>query len=460
MEKFHQYSIRLGFSSQDAEKIKIAGLKKYISNQLSAKNELTEPMFISDSPKTSEALRVLRETLENDDKPDHNINQYLNEKNLSWKAFLVERYYTTENPLREKINLFFQNHFVVTCQSVRFPYWIYLHYKTINDYSTGNYKILVKEMLYSNAILKYLDNQQNKKGSVNENLGRELLELFTLGEGNYTETDIKNAALALAGLGYGEEKGKYRKAATDNSVKMFLGKSGDFDVIDIVDIIFEQKSTAEYLSEKVLKWFFYDNPGKELVTEYASVLRRLNYELAPFFQTLLEKECLKNVTGTQIKNPLQWSIQVFKDLNLQPNYQLLVMFLKSQSMDLYDQPNVKGWKGGQDWMTSQIFTSRNQLIDFLIDGNPQMERQFKRRIEKIDGSTFSFKPDLVVKNAKSAYTIINELVSKTVYESNKQMDAELDEVLKYDFDPESENAKQSILNVYQYLAKSPEFQII
>ncbi|MDA3613968.1 DUF1800 family protein [Polluticaenibacter yanchengensis] len=460
MEKFHQYSIRLGFSTQEADKIKSVGLKKFITHQLNAKNDLAEPMFISDSPKTSQALKELREKLEADDKPDHNINQYLNEKHLFWKAFLVERFYTTENPLREKINLFFQNHFVVTCQSVRFPYWIFLHYKTINDYSIGNYKTLVKEMLFSNAILKYLDNQQNKKGSINENLGRELLELFTLGEGNYTEADIKNAALALAGLGYGDEKGKYRKAATDNSVKTFLGKSGDFDALDIVDIIFEQKSTAEYLSEKVLRWFFYDTPKKELVTEYANILRQSNYELAPFFQTLLEKECLKNDTGTQIKNPLQWGIQVFKDLNLQPNYQFLVMFLKSQSMDLYDQPNVKGWKGGQDWMTSQIFTSRNQLIDFLIDGNPQMEKQFKRRVEKIDGSTINFKADLMVKNKKSAYTIINELASRTVYETNKQMDADLDEVLKYDFDPQSENAPQSILNVYQYLAKSPEFQII
>jgi uncharacterized protein (DUF1800 family) len=119
---------------------------------------------------------------------------------FEWKAFILKRCHETDLPLREKINLFFQNHFVVTLQSVKVPYWIYKYYETLHTHSLGNYKTLVKEIVYSNAMIKYLDNQQNRKGNINENLGRELLELFTLGEGNYTENDIKNTALALAGL--------------------------------------------------------------------------------------------------------------------------------------------------------------------------------------------------------------------------------------------------------------------
>lgn len=216
----------------------------------------------------------------------------------------MQRCLETEIPLREKINLFFQNHFVVTLQSVRLPNWIFLHYQAINQNAVGNYKTLVKEMVYSNAMIKYLDNQQNKKEKINENLARELLELFTLGEGNYTENDIKNTALSLAGLTFGENKAAYRKFIKDNSVKTVFGKSGNFTIDEVIDVIFEQINTAYFLAEKVLKWFFFDNPSKELVLKYGDLLKEKQFELKPFFQEMFEQEGKNENGGNQIKNPL------------------------------------------------------------------------------------------------------------------------------------------------------------
>lgn len=458
MEINHLNSLRLGFSTKQSNLIETKGIVNFIDRQLNAKNALEEPNFISQSPKNIKDIQALRKKAETEDK--ENIAKEIIKLNFEFKAFVIKRSNESENPLREKINLFFQNHFVVTLQSVRVPFWVYKHYETINNYSLGNYKTLVKEIVYSNAMIKYLDNQQNRKGKVNENLGRELLELFTLGEGNYTENDIKNTALALAGLTFGEEKGMYRPILKDNSVKTVFGKSGNFTIDDVIDIIFEQKNTANFLAEKVLKWFLYDNPSKELISKYGKVLIDNNFELKPFFNMLFLEECKKPKGGNQIKNPLIYLLQVHHDLGITPNYKLIAFLLKNQAMDIYDQPNVKGWKGGKDWLTAQIYADRNEFIDFVIDKNKKFGKILNQRLEKFDAGIFDLNPQLKIKNKTNSKTILEELTNKMVFETNSEMNQELNELLKYDFDPNAENASQKILRVYQYIAKSPEFQII
>ena len=453
-------SLQLGFSSKQATDIQKKGISNYINEQLNAKVNLNAPDFIINSPKNLKELRALRNEADKGGKAVENIAKDLIKLSFNWKSFVLKRCYESDFPLREKINLFFQNHFVVTLQSVKVPYWIFKHYQAINDYSLGNYKALVKEMVYSNAIVKYLDNQQNRKGNINENLGRELLELFTLGEGNYTENDIKNTALALAGLTFGEEKGQYRPFLKDNSNKTVFGKSGNFIIDDVIDIIFEQKNTPYFLAEKALKWFFYDNPSKDLIVKYGDILKNNQFELKPFFNKMFIDECLINQSGNQIKNPLIYLFQIHNDLNLNPNYKLLAFILKNQAMDIYDQPNVKGWKGGKDWLTSQIYADRNQLIDFIISGNKKYEKILNKRLEKFDIGVIDFNPVLNIKNKTNAKSILDELTQKMIFEVNEEMQLELNQLLKYDFDPKQENADKNILRVYQYLAKSSEFQII
>ena len=460
METLCLNALRFGFSTKDTVKIEKLGLSKYISNQLNAKIDLVEPKFINESPKSLAELRELKQSVDKGVNDSEKVAKKLIKINFEWKAFLVERFFETAYPLREKINLYFQNHFVVTLQSVNVPYWIFQHYQSINQNSTGNYKTLVKEMVYSNAMIKYLDNQQNRKGKINENLARELLELFTLGEGNYTENDIKNTALALAGLNFGESKGQYRPFLIDTSSKTVFGKSGNFTIDEVIDIIFEQKNTPYFLAEKVLKWFFYDNPTQDLIYKYGNLLKDKQFELKPFFQEMFEQEGKNEKGGNQIKNPLIYFAQIHYDLQLTPNYKLLAFLLKNQKMDIYDQPNVKGWKGGQNWLTSQIYADRNQFIDFVIDGNKQFEKTLNKRLEKFELGTISYNPKLKILNQKNAQTILNELTQKMLFEANEDLKQELNQLMKYDFDPKAENAEKSMLKVYQFLAKSPEFQII
>lgn len=461
MDIHHLNSLRLGFSTKQASTIERKGIARYIQDQLSIYQNITEPEFLTTSPKSLQEIQTLKKDAEVNGQAKATIVKEINRLGFEWKAHILKRCYETENPLREKINLFFQNHFVASLQTVKLPYWIFKYYQTINSHSLGNYKTLVKEVVYSNAMIKYLDNQQNKKGKINENLGRELLELFTLGEGHYTENDIKNTALALAGLSFGEEKGQYRQLIKDNSTKTVFGKSGNFIIDDVIDIIFEQKNTPYFLAEKALKWFFYDNPPQELIIKYGNVLKKNNFELKPFFQSLFTDECKETKGGHQIKNPLTYYFQVHNDLNLTPNFKLVAFLLKNQSMDLFDQPNVKGWKGGRDWLTSQIYADRNQFIDFIINSNNKYQIQLMKKLERFDiGIIDLMNPKLNIKSKLSPKSILQELTETMIFQTNDDMQAELDQILKYDFDPNAENANKSILRAYQYLAKSPEFQII
>jgi uncharacterized protein (DUF1800 family) len=461
MDINHLNSLRLTFSTKASPKIESLGLNGYIESQLKETVSLKEPDFIANSPKTLAEINALKKSTKKGSKEGKkNLSQELAQINFKWKAYILERCNGADSPVQEKINMFFQNHFVVTLKAVKLPYWIFKYYETINTHALGNYKTLVKEIVYSNAMIKYLDNQQNQKGKINENLGRELLELFTLGEGNYTESDIKNTALSLAGLSFGKEKGAYRPKLKDNSNKTVFGRSGNFKIDEVLDIIFEQPNTPYFLAEKLLKWFFYDNPSQVLVTKYGDILKQHNFELKPFFKILFTEECQNPTGGNQIKNPLTFLLQVHHELELSPNYKLMAFILKNQAMDVYEQPNVKGWKGGKDWLTSQIYTDRNQFIDFVIDRNPRFEKNLNKRLEKVDAGKISFVPKLKLKNTSSAYSILEELTQQMVFETNADMLSELNQLLTYDFDPKAENAIQRVLRVYQYIAKSPEFQII
>ena len=459
MDQHHLIALRLGFSTRQASIVKQLGLSDYIIGQLNATVSVPEPIFLTDAPKNIKEFRAFRKEMANE-ADEQALAKEIIKKNLEWKVYLLKRCFETTTPLREKINLFFQNHFVTTLKGVKMPYWTYTYYKTINQYALGNYKTLVKEMVYSNAMIMYLDNHQNRKGATNENLARELLELFTLGEGNYSESDIKNTALALIGLTFGEEKGMYRPMLKDNSIKTFLGVSGNFTIDDVIDLIFEQPTTAYFITEKVLKWFFDDNPSPQKIKRYGDYLKQQKFELKPFFQYLFENECEADKGGTQLKNPMVYIFQVHHDLNMEPNYRLMVFWLKNQGMDIFDQPNVKGWKGGKDWLTAQIYADRNQMIDFIISGNSIYAERLSKRLEKLEIGKLSFRPRLALEHLMSAKTILEELTDRMVFATNEDMWTELHQLLKYDFDVKAENASKNILNVYQYLAKTPEFQII
>ena len=263
------------------------------------------------------------------------------------KAWWIDKMIESEFPLREKMTCFWHNHYVSTFQKVKVNYWIFQHNQILRENAFGNFKTLTKEIIKSNAMVRYLDNTDNRKDKLNENLSRELLELFTLGIGNYTEEDIKNGAKGLAGLGIGEENAVYRKIFEDNESFVYFGKKGNFKIDEMIDIIFEQPNIPYLITRKILKWFIYDNPKEELVRYYGDYFKKMNFEIKPLLTKIFTEEFAKNNAGSKIKNPLEYSLQLMNELNVEnPNEKLIAIFSKRTRNGFVQSAQCKrlGWR--------------------------------------------------------------------------------------------------------------------
>ena len=466
MNKGHLWSLRLGFSGKQGNEIEKNGIKNFVQKSIQAKFSNEIPEFLKEEPKTIAELRTLRQSIKNADSDEQ--KKFLREqikKGVELKSWWIDRIQKEEMPLREKMVCFWHNHFVTTLQKVKSSYWIYQQNYLIRENAFGNFKQLTKVMIQTNAMVRYLDNIDNKNDKINENLSRELLELFTLGIGNYTEDDIKNGAKALAGLGLGEIDAQYRRIFEDNSDKVYFGKTGNFKADDLVDIIFEQKNIPYLITRKILKWFIYDTPSETLVTYYGDYLRKVNFEIEPFLLKIFTEEYPKENAGNKIKDPLVYLIQLADELQI-PNIPTIMIsfFTKQQGMDLFNQPNVKGWDGGNSWLSSQIYLQRNNVSDLLCSGRTISRKTFNAiPDETTDQSEVTFekiKVSVAFDSNGNNKKIIAQLSERLLFRVDDTMQKDMEELLKYDFDAKSENANQTVLRLFNFITKTPEYQLI
>jgi len=464
MDKNTLWSLRLGYSAKQANVIEKLGFKKFLEQSFSTKFESKTPDFLQYSPKSSQELREIRKNLTAAN-PEAKKEMLKKEGQTSFemKSWWIDKMINDEFPLREKMTCFWHNHYVSTFQKVKVNYWVFQHNQILRKNAFGNFKTLTKEIIKSNAMVRYLDNVDNRKDKLNENLSRELLELFTLGIGNYTEQDIKNGAKGLAGLGIGEENAVYRKFFEDNESFDYLGKNGNFKVDEMIDIIFEQPNIPYLITRKILKWFIYDNPKEELVHFYGDYFKKMNFEIQPLLTKIFIEEFAKNNSGSKIKNPLEYSLQLINELNVEnPNERLIALFIKEQGMDLFNQPNVKGWDGGNSWLTSQIFLQRNNVADLLCNGKNLM----RGKKEMAENSMMKQNPNQQL-NVKLNWNkegnnkqIIAELANRLLFQTDKNSQADFEQILKYDFDSKTDGSENAVMRLFNFMIKTPEFQLI
>lgn len=461
------WSLRLGFSNKQAAAIEKMGISKFLDASFKTNFDNNIPDFLKDSPKTLADFRELRQksrALNLDQKREFQKQEGL--ISIEMKAWWIDKMMNETYPLQEKMTLLLHNHFVSTYQKVKVNYWIFEHNQLLRKHAFGNFKELTKAIVKSNAMLRYLDNVDNRKGKINENLSRELLELFTLGIGNYTEEDIKNGAKALAGLGIGENGGVYREKLADDSEISYLGKKGHFKADEIVDIIFKQKNSPYLFTKKILQWFIYDNPSAELVTYYGDYFRKKDFEIKPLLEKIFTEEFDKNTAGSKIKNPLEYNLQLISELHITPRTNRpMVVFLKSQGMDLFNQPNVKGWEGGKSWLTSQIYLQRNNIADLYCSGrenfnqkavaNMMMDENQNRNRAAARKTTINLDW-----NKGTNKQIIRELSDRLLFQVDPDAQKDFESILKYDFDTQAQNANQAVLRLFNAIVKEPEFQLI
>jgi uncharacterized protein (DUF1800 family) len=456
--------LRLGYSAKQAKTIEKIGLKKFLEQSFATKVDSKIPDFLEDSPKSIKELQKTKKALmaESAEAKKELLKKEI-QTSAEMRAWWIDKMYQEEFPLREKMTCFWHNHYVSTFQKVKVNYWVFQHNQILRENAFGNFKTLTKAIVQSNAMVRYLDNTDNRKGKLNENLSRELLELFTLGIGNYSEDDIKNGAKGLAGLGVGENNAVYRRIFEDNDNFVYFGKKGNFKIDEMIDIIFEQPNTPYLITRKILKWFIYDNPKEELVTYYGDYFKKMNFEIQPLLTKIFTEEFSKNNAGSKIKNPLEYNLQLMNELNVEnPNGKLIAFFVKEQGMDLFNQPNVKGWDGGNSWLTSQVFLQRNNVADLLCNGK-NLTRGQK---EMDENSMMRQNPNRILKvklNWNKEATnkqIIAQLTDRLLFEVDKNTQLDFEQLLKYDFDSKTEGSENAVMRLFNFMVKTPEFQLI
>jgi hypothetical protein len=315
----------------------------------------------------------------------------------------ANRMLASPRPLQEKMALFWHGHFASNEAKVRDYRKLLGQLELFQRQGTGNFRSLVVAVAQDPAMLSFLDAGVNVKGASNENFAREIMELFTMGVGNYSEKDVREAARAFTGWNYQGLKFVVNKDQHDDGEKTFLGKTGHFDGVDVIGIILEQPATADYIAGKIYRFFVRQELSPELQRQLGSVLRQNNYELSPLLEKIfLSRDFYSPASvGTRIKSPVELAVNTYKKLGLKnipgvPDFNLATGALGQQ---LFSPPTVAGWAGGQSWITPGLLLERGNFardvlfpdISFLppdrFTGGGEVRRVAERIREGMDITT-------------------------------------------------------------------------
>ncbi len=331
---------------------------KTLMNELLKEDSFSEINY--DTPDPESAADYMNSTAPAEKKKEmQRINrEQNNELNLNFLNTIVN----SKEQMREKMAFFWHGHFASRVQNPRFNKQLL---NTIRKNALGNFKDLLFEVSQSPAMLIFLNNQQNKKDHPNENFAREVMELFTMGRGNYTEKDVREGARAFTGWSYDKEGSfKERKNLHDEGSKTFLGKTGNFDGSDVLNIILDQKATALFITTKIYKFFVNEKPDQDIVNKLSTNLYNSGYDIKKLMTEIFSSSWFydqKNI-GNRIKSPVELMAGIMRILPMQiQNPENLIVYQKLLGQMLLYPPNVSGWPNGKSWIDSSTLMLRLQV---------------------------------------------------------------------------------------------------
>lgn len=289
--------------------------------------------------------------------------QDIKKLNTHWLLQLA----TAKSQLREKMTLFWHDHFAAR---VEHPYALQNFNNLMREHALGDFKVLLMAVSKHPVMLEFLNNRQNKKASPNENFAREVMELFTLGRGNYTEQDIKEAARAFTGWNFDKEGNFiFRKKQHDEGPKEFKGRTGRFKGEDIIEILLEEKQTARYIAGKLYNFFVHPTPNAERTEAIASVFYDSGYDISQTLRFIFEADWFRDPTniGVRIKSPAEYIAGMFRSLNITvENPETLIQIQKILGQVLFNPPNVAGWPDGRAWIDSSTLMARMTIPSAIL----------------------------------------------------------------------------------------------
>ncbi len=279
-------------------------------------------------------------------------------------------------PLQEKLVLFWHGHFATSIQKVKDAYLMWRQNEIFRRYAAASWGELLAAVSKDPAMLVWLDQAQSRKEHPNENFAREVMELFTLGEGNYTEKDVTEAARAFTGWSFDRARQEFvnRPMWHDRGDKTVLGKTGDLDGDAALRQILAQPQAARFITTKLWTFFAAENPSADLIDSLAEEFRRSGYQFRPWLRQIFRSEQFyaPSIMGAQVKSPVQWLVQSVRELERRtPPPMITNNVTRLLGQELFAPPNVKGWDGGLSWITTNNLINRYHLAELLVLGvNP------------------------------------------------------------------------------------------
>jgi len=303
------------------------------------------------------------------------------------KGWWVDRMIRTDRPLEEKMSLFWHNLFTSGYRDVKSGKMMFEQNDLFHKQALDNYRKLTHSILHDGAMLRYLNNDQNVKGKPNENLARELMELFTLGEGNgYNEQDIKEVARALTGLApagrFGPQGGGrgpggpvvMRPFMHDDGEKTIFGKTGNFGPDDVIELIFAKPEPAKYLARRLWIAFAAPEPTDSDLDPLVKAIHENNYDLVPVLRVLFNQPAFYSDAArfVIIKSPTELAVGTMRLLARNSNSNnyagLVVRQMQAMDQELLQPPNVRGWVGGDNWITAATLFTRYNTATLMVAG--------------------------------------------------------------------------------------------
>lgn len=317
---------------------------------------LANPPEVSDTPKSQMTKDEKKEKRQME-------TQGIKDLNIAWINTMVN----SEHPLREKMALFWHGHFASRANRAVFNQQLL---DIIRTNALGNFGDLLTGVSKSSAMLEYLNNKQNRKAHPNENFAREVMELFTLGRGNYTETDVKESARAFTGWNYDADGNfVFQEKAHDTGDKTFLGKTGDFNGDDVLKILLENKQTAKFITTKIYKFFVDDIPDDAKINALADKFYASNYDIKELMRTIFMADWFYDARyiGGHIKSPIELIVGLRRTIPVTfEKEEVMLSFQQILGQTLFYPPNVAGWPGGRNWIDSSSLMYRLQLPQMIL----------------------------------------------------------------------------------------------
>lgn len=378
------------------------------------------------------------------------------------------------NGFRERLAVFWSNHFVIEYKDVNQPAYLYQYYALIQSHALGNFKTFVSEMGLAPAMLRYLNGYENKKNSPNENYARELYELFTLGEGNgYTQEDITETARALTG--YNRFKTylgviEFNENTFDNGNKTIFGREGKWGYDDVIDILFEEKKDliAEFICTKIYRYFVSPDPDSSIISSMAKTLKEEAFELVPVLKQLFNSEHFYDSINNNviIKSPIDLMSGLHHSLSFQyqDNVDLELNLrnkCREMGQEIFSPVDVAGWQGNQDWINSETLPKRWEFADYLLIKYWQKNKnQFKTFIQALVGSE---ETDLraIVTQLKDFMFCPCEIKEEEMTDAINTFVGEVPESYFEDgtWSLESNSVSKQVYDLIRFLITLPEFQL-